>query len=74
VESTISPTGPILPPDYPVLHRVAMVKLSNQSHLMGGINNLTDQAYFTNRTAEYPGAGIIPALRMSFYVSFGALF
>jgi len=41
---------------------------------MGGINNLTDQAYFTNRTAEYPGAGIIPALRMSFYVSFGALF
>jgi len=39
-----------------------------------GINNLADHRYFTVRTNEYPGPGIIPAIGRSFYVGFGARF
>lgn len=33
----------------------------------GGINNFSDEKYFTYRTDEYPGPGIIPAIGRSFY-------
>lgn len=36
-----------------------------------GINNLTDEKYFTRRAVAYPGPGIIPATARSFYVSLG---
>ncbi len=36
-----------------------------------GINNLTDKKYFTQRTDEYPGPGIIPSAGRSFYAGFG---
>ncbi len=39
-----------------------------------GCNNLTDTAYFTRRTDEYPGPGIIPAVGRSFYIGFNAKF
>ncbi len=39
-----------------------------------GINNLTDARYFTVRTNEYPGPGIIPAIGRSFYLGFGSKF
>ncbi len=32
-----------------------------------GINNLTDQSYFTRRAAGYPGPGIIPANPRNYY-------
>ena len=34
-----------------------------------GINNLTNEVYFTRRAAAYPGPGIIPADGRSFYFS-----
>ncbi|MGK0389304.1 MAG: Fe(3+) dicitrate transport protein [Maribacter sp.] len=34
-----------------------------------GINNLGNNAYFTRRTASYPGPGIIPAQGRNFYIS-----
>lgn len=37
-----------------------------------GVNNLTDERYFTRRAAAYPGPGIIPATARSFYLSVGA--
>ena len=37
----------------------------------GGINNLSDKKYFTQRTDEYPGPGIIPSTGRSFYVGIG---
>ncbi|WP_298392320.1 TonB-dependent receptor plug domain-containing protein [Hydrotalea sp.] len=40
--------------------------------LKTGINNLTNQSYFTRRTDEYPGPGIIPAIGRSFYFGFSA--
>lgn len=37
--------------------------------LQTGINNLTDEVYFTRRAASYPGPGILPADGLSFYVT-----
>ncbi|MFY0688038.1 MAG: carboxypeptidase-like regulatory domain-containing protein [Cyclobacteriaceae bacterium] len=34
-----------------------------------GINNLSDQMYFTRRAAGYPGPGIIPSSGRSFYLT-----
>ena len=36
----------------------------------GGVNNITDKMYFTRRTDEYPGPGIIPAIGRTFYAGF----
>lgn len=36
--------------------------------LEAGINNLTNQYYFTRRAAGYPGPGIIPANPRNFYI------
>lgn len=39
--------------------------------LKAGVNNLTDERYFTQRTDEYPGPGIIPSVGRSIYVGLG---
>ena len=39
--------------------------------LRGGLNNLTDEQYFTRRAAAYPGPGIIPSDGRTWYLSFG---
>lgn len=36
-----------------------------------GINNLTDERYFTQRTDEYPGPGIIPSVGRNGYAAIG---
>ncbi len=41
---------------------------------IGGINNLTDERYFTRRAGGYPGPGILPADGRTFYVSAGIKF
>ena len=40
----------------------------------GGINNLADARFFTRRTDEYPGPGIIPSVARNFYLSVGVKF
>lgn len=40
-------------------------------NLEAGVNNLTDEAYFTRRATGYPGSGIIPSAGRSFYLSVG---
>lgn len=37
--------------------------------LQAGVNNLTNEVYFTRRAASYPGPGILPADGLSFYVT-----
>jgi Fe(3+) dicitrate transport protein len=37
----------------------------------GGLNNLTNNRYFTRRAESYPGPGIIPSDGRSFYVTVG---
>ncbi|MEQ8240692.1 MAG: TonB-dependent receptor [Cyclobacteriaceae bacterium] len=39
--------------------------------ITAGVNNLTNQQYFTRRAESYPGPGIIPATIRSFYLSLG---
>jgi Fe(3+) dicitrate transport protein len=60
-------------PAYAVLDFSSTYRLNNFS-LKAGINNLADKAYFTRRTDEYPGPGIIPSNGRSYYVGITAKF
>ena len=60
-------------PGYSVLDWSSRWHIKNY-HLKFGINNLADQRYFTKRTDEYPGPGIIPSIGRSMYVSLGLKF
>ena len=60
-------------PAYTVLDFSATYKIKNYA-LKFGSNNLTDKSYFTRRTDEYPGPGIIPSIGRSFYVGLTAKF
>jgi Fe(3+) dicitrate transport protein len=56
-------------PAYTVMDFSLSYKISNYAFKCG-VNNLADKAYFTRRTDEYPGPGIIPAVGRSFYAGF----
>ncbi|NUQ21400.1 MAG: TonB-dependent receptor [Gemmatimonadaceae bacterium] len=56
-------------PAYAVLDWSATARLGARWRLQGGVNNLADRRYFTRRTDEYPGPGIIPAIGRSVYLS-----
>ena len=60
-------------PAYTVLDFSATYKIKNYA-VKAGVNNLSDKPYFTRRTDEYPGPGIIPAVGRSFYIGFSAKF
>ncbi len=54
-------------PAYTVFDVSATYRINRYS-LKAGINNISDKAYFTRRTDEYPGPGIIPSIGRSFYI------
>ena len=60
-------------PAYTVYDVSATYRISRYS-LKAGINNILDKAYFTRRTDEYPGPGIIPSIGRSFYIGVSAKF
>ncbi len=60
-------------PSYTVLDFSATYKINNYAIKVGS-NNIGDKSYFTRRTDEYPGPGIIPSVGRSFYVGFTAKF
>lgn len=60
-------------PAYTVLDFSSTYKINNYA-IKAGVNNLADKSYFTRRTDEYPGPGIIPAVGRSFYVGLTAKF
>ncbi len=60
-------------PAYTVLDISATYKIKNYA-IKTGANNLTNKSYFTRRTDEYPGPGIIPSVGRSFYAGFTATF
>lgn len=62
------PTVGIIPP-YRVLDWSGSWRLSPALSLAFGINNLTDARYFTLRTPEYPGPGIIPSPGRTAYLT-----
>jgi Fe(3+) dicitrate transport protein len=74
--NTITPSADAvagLIPSYTVLDWSSTWHIKNY-HLKLGVNNLADQRYFTKRTDEYPGPGIIPSIGRSAYISIGAKF
>ncbi len=60
-------------PAYTVLDWSGTIHIKNYN-LKFGINNLADKRYFTLRTGEYPGPGIIPSIGRSLYIGIGAKF
>ncbi|MGY3087615.1 Fe(3+) dicitrate transport protein [Hymenobacter sp. UYAg731] len=63
-----------LVPAYAVWDLSAAYHFTPRIELKAGLNNLTDARYFTRRTDEYPGPGIIPSIGRSGYVTVAARF
>jgi Fe(3+) dicitrate transport protein len=63
-----------LVPAYAVWDVSGTYHFSHNVDLKAGINNLTDARYFTRRTDEYPGPGIIPSIGRSLYTTLVAKF
>ncbi len=60
-------------PAYRVMDWSSSLKIKRYN-IKFGINNFADAKYFTKRTDEYPGPGIIPSIGRSFYIGVGAKF
>ncbi len=56
-------------PTYYVLDFSTSIQLKSWIKLSGGINNFTNNHYFTRRASSYPGPGIIPSDAISFYLT-----
>lgn len=67
--STNGQTGVI--PAYQVADVSASLKVQKRYIVRAGVNNLTDERYFTRRAGGYPGPGILPADGRTGYVSVG---
>lgn len=59
-------------PAYTVLDWSATARVGNRFRVQAGVNNVADRSYFTRRTDEYPGPGIIPSIGRSVYLSLRA--
>jgi Fe(3+) dicitrate transport protein len=72
VTKSIDPAAGYIPA-YTVFDVSASLKMKRFS-LKAGINNFADKKYFTRRTDEYPGPGILPSDGRSFYAGISAIF
>jgi len=73
--NTITPTTNAqngLIPAYTVTDLTATYRFNKNLHLKAGINNLSNEKYFTRRAGGYPGPGALPADGRTFFVSIGA--
>lgn len=61
-------------PAYQVQDLSASYTLKKKYSLKAGVNNLTDDRYFTRRAGGYPGPGIMPADGRTFYMTLGLKF
>ena len=61
-------------PAYTVGDFTATYKFTKVFNIKAGINNFSNENYFTRRSGGYPGPGILPADGRTFFVSFGANF
>ncbi|EON78063.1 TonB-dependent siderophore receptor [Lunatimonas lonarensis] len=58
-------------PAYQVQDLSVSADIKKRYLFRGGINNLTDERYFTRRAGGYPGPGIMPGDGRTFYLTFG---
>lgn len=61
-------------PSYYVIDLSGTYSINKHFNLKAGINNLTNNMYFTRRATAYPGPGIIPSDGIRFYFSLGLNF
>ena len=61
-------------PAYTVLDWSGLARLGGRTDLSFGVNNLANTRYFTKRTGEYPGPGILPGMGRRVYVGLGRKF
>jgi len=61
-------------PSYTITDLTATYKFSKALNVKAGINNLTDERYFTRRAGGYPGPGALPGDGRTFFISVGAKF
>lgn len=55
-------------PGYTVLDWSGVARLGGRTEVTFGINNFADTRYFTKRTGEYPGPGILPGIGRRMYL------
>lgn len=69
--NTISSSNGVvgLIPAYHVWDWMFSWQITKKYVVSGGVNNLTDEAYFNRRITMYPGPGILPADGRTFYLS-----
>lgn len=72
VPNAAATTGLI--PSYQVQDVSGSFKFLKNYNIKAGVNNLTDERYFTRRSGGYPGPGILPADGRIFYLSGGIKF
>jgi Fe(3+) dicitrate transport protein len=58
-------------PSYYVVDLNLSYKMNKYIHVKGGVNNVTNNQYFTRRATSYPGPGIIPSDGISGYLTLG---
>ena len=73
VAATINAQNGLIP-SYTVTDFTASYRFSKNLNIKAGINNLTDEKYFTRRAGGYPGPGALPADGRTFFISVGAKF
>ena len=73
--NTVTPTAngnTGLIPSYTIADFTATYKFGKGFNIKAGINNLTDERYFTRRSGGYPGPGALPGDGRTFFLSVGA--
>ncbi len=63
-----------LVPSYTITDIAATYRFTKNLNMKAGINNLTNENYFTRRAGGYPGPGLMPSDGRNFFVSIGAKF
>ena len=61
-------------PSYRLIDVSSSYRIKQKYQLKLGVNNLADAKYFTLRTTEYPGPGIIPSIGRMIYAGISATF
>ena len=61
-------------PAYYVMDYNMQFELNKKINFKAGVNNMTNNHYFTRRATGYPGPGIIPSDGISFYFTVGLVF
>ncbi|HSF46626.1 MAG TPA: TonB-dependent receptor [Chitinophagaceae bacterium] len=61
-------------PAYTITDLTASYVFNKHVNLKAGINNLTNEMYFTRRAGGYPGPGLLPSDGRNFFVSLGLTF